>query len=476
MYKVLKKIVFILLVLLAEVSFAQRTVTVSNLRPAKDLDANIVDAHDGCMVQSDAVFYWFGVNATGSMVCFSSTDWGKWRNEVLIVKGLPDGVVSNPRVLFHAKSKSFVLWFKWKDAEGLSRYGVAKANRPSGPFTVSNTNVNVFNRADGLGDFSVFTDVDGTSYLAYTTLRDLGVSVERLSPDFISSTLQNGGYLCSGYQVSAQFERNGKYYLLMDRTTDFDVRGTGARLYVSNRPMDSYVFRSNINRYPGTPSPVLVDRMMEPNLYAAVRKMADGTFAPVQIERRDSARTDCLKLVLFTGNRTQLGVDSTSKPIYEPIRTPSFEIQQWKNGGWVNVLATQTAMTSSVYTVVSLRFAAIVNKHFRVRVSNNFPSTLRINELELSLANNPLAGACKAYVCDMEEEQCLPRIPGQTACVFPLKTASGTRWVWMADLWGSASDNLTAHDYTYFGSPLEFNAFGDVEPFAWSDSWQIVLP
>ena len=54
----------------------------------------------------------------------------------------------------------------------------------------------------------------------------------------------------------------------------------------------------------------------------------------------------------------------------------------------------------------------------------------------------------------------LPVIPAQQTFVMPLKTIHGIQYIWMGDLWGSASDNIKGHDYQYWGAPLIFDING----------------
>ena len=448
---------------------AQTLSTLSNLKPRVDTTGEIVRAHQGCLLQSDGLFYLYGVDQ--SIQCYRSIDLNVWEPVAVNLKPNQEGIIHQPKVLYNQKTGYFVLWFLWVDAQGLSHYAVAKSKKPTGTFQLVHSDVKMFNQVDGLSSFNVFVDVDGIGYLAYTTERNLGVSVEVLSEDYLSSSLKNGGYFVSGYQVESMFARNGKYYVLMDKVNQFDIKGSGSRVYVSNRPLDSYVFRRNINRYPGTPAAILVDKKLEPNLYATIQKLQNGNYAPVELEFDAPVRLDCVKMVLFTGNRVQ-----ATPAVYDPIRTPVMEVQQWKNGGWVSIPSSQTAYTSSVYTIVSLRFSEVENQRLRIRFASAHNSTIFMNEIETSLHYVPVSIACQAYVCNLDDAHCLPRIPGQNIGVFPIRTKAGLHYIWMADLWGSASDNQTSHDYQYWSKPLEFSDFGDIEPLQWSDRWSLQFP
>ena len=73
-----------------------------------------------------------------------------------------------------------------------SYYGIATSATPQGPFTVVNTNVQLLHTDNG--DENIFVDDDGTGYIIYTSLSvGHSISIERLTPDFLNSTLVSSG-------------------------------------------------------------------------------------------------------------------------------------------------------------------------------------------------------------------------------------------------------------------------------------------
>jgi hypothetical protein len=52
-----------------------------------------------------------------------------------------------------------------------------------------------------------------------------------------------------------------------------------------------------------------------------------------------------------------------------------------------------------------------------------------------------------------------------------LQTAGGKEYIWMGDLWGSASDNVKGHDYQYWSAPLEFYPDGTIKRMEWQSEW-----
>jgi len=332
---------------------AEKSVIVSNLRPRTDTEGQIVDAHDGCINQMDGVFYWYGTsygNTSGFQKsnfyqCYSSTDLTNWKKENALLKNAPTGVYYRPHVIYNASTKKYILWYNWYARLWDGKFGVAVSATPTGPFTIVNSDVKVYHSADGLGDFGLFVDDDGTAYLAYNTINGHRGSVEKLSPDYLSSTLENGGYLTEDCEAGSMFKRNGKYYLLTDKTCCFCTQGSGANVYVSDKPLFGYVLRNNINRFPGTPAPTLVDGVLSPNLHTTVRKHSDGAFTPMQIDFSGDSIFNNIKVIQFTGNRKGTCGDTLASQTHEPILAPSFEVRYWKNGYWIPLKISEKAMS-----------------------------------------------------------------------------------------------------------------------------------
>ena len=464
--------------------WAEKTVMISNLRPRTDTDGQIVDAHDGRIAQFNGAFYWYGTayGATNGLQLsnffqsYSSPDLTNWKKEGPLLKNAPTGVYYRPQVVYNAKTKKYVLWYNWYPTRWKGQFGVAVSVSPSGPFKIMNPDVKVAHSADGVGDCGLFVDDDGTAYLTYNTVTDHLGYVEKLNANYLSSTLENSGPLTENCEAGALFKRDGKYYLLTDMTCCFCTQGSGVRVYSSDKPLSGYVRRSNINRFPGTPAPMLVDGVLSPNLYTTVRKNADGAFSAIQINFQGDSTFNTIKVIQFTGNRKGTLGDTSALQANEPIEAPSFEVQYWKNGYWIPVRISEKAMSSSVYTLLDLRFDPIKTKRLRILTNKNFPYNLMLNEIEVSENTQMLSGGAQAFLIDQDPEMCMPQSPGQQTCVMPLQTADGIRFIWMADLWGSASDNIKGHDYQYWGAPLEFDPKGDIEPMKWVDTWHVKLP
>jgi hypothetical protein len=462
---------------------AETTVTISNLRPRMATDGSIVDAHDGEVVKFGETFYLYGTayeNTSGFQrsnyyQCYSSTDLQAWKREGVLLRNPPSGIYYRPHVLYNIKTRKYVLWYNWSPELGNGKFGVAVSDKPTGPFQIVNTDVQLFYSKEGVSDFGLFMDDDNTAYILYNTVNEHQGSIEKLSPDFLSSTKENGGYLTQGCAAGAMFKRKGKYYLLTDETCCFCTQGSGANVYISDRPMEGYVLRNNINRYPGIPAPVLVDGVLNPNMYTELRKKADGDFCSMQLEFVNDSLINCIKVVQFTGNRKGTCGDTLSMRTQDPIVIPTLEVSVNKEGEWIPVEVKNTAMTSSVYTIITLHFNPVVTQKVRIRPVQTYPYSLHVNEVEVYYKGVLLSGGALAFVDQVDAGKALPVVPGQQTCVMPLETTQGDCYIWMADLWGSASDNIKGHDYQYWSAPLRFTSSGDIEPLEWSDKWTVTL-
>ncbi|HNT34216.1 MAG TPA: hypothetical protein PKH07_04385, partial [bacterium] len=75
-----------------------------------------------------------------------------------------------------------------------------------------------------------------------------GISIERLSDDFLSSAGENSGVLATGCEAASLFKREDRYYALFDSCCCFCPQGSGARVYSATSPMGPYALHGNINR------------------------------------------------------------------------------------------------------------------------------------------------------------------------------------------------------------------------------------
>lgn len=258
----LKKITSVILGVVVCSSAGAITITISNVEPRRDhLNGSIVDVHDGCLETFEGRYYLYGTAyadtdgfvPTNRYVCYRSDDLVSWTFQGELLLNPPAGVYYRPYVKYNQHTKKYVLWYNWYPTLWDGQYGVATSDTPEGPFTIHNGNVKVRNAKPG--DHGLFVDEDGTGYVIYTSIAlNHGISIEKLSDDYMSSTLEGTGLLAEGCEACAMFKRDGKYYALFDDCCCFCPQGTGAKVFTATSPLGPYTQSGNINRKEdGTP-------------------------------------------------------------------------------------------------------------------------------------------------------------------------------------------------------------------------------
>ncbi len=461
-----------------------QTVLIDNTQPKLDEQGAIVDAHDGRVIQFGDTFYWYGTaygNTNGftpknSYVCYSSKDLKTWKKEGKLLADQPNGVYYRPHVIFNKKNQKYVLWYNWYPKLWEGRFGVATSDTPSGPFKIINDNVQMFRSDVGLGDFGLFVDDDQTAYISYNTIQNHQVSIEKLSSDYLSSTMQNGGIIGEHMEAGSQFKRDGRYYLLTDYTCCFCNYGSGARVYISDDPMSGYTLTGNINRYPGNPIPVVNDGIFRGTSYATVSRHPKG-FEMVEMVFGEPSEIDGIGIYLFTGNRPENCGDVDNPRVHPPITTPEFHIDYRTRGEWKRMEQDSIKVQqSALQETVIIQFSKTKTSAVRIAVSEDYAyDRIYINELQLyQHLNDKATVAFDSYLTGGKIPQ-KPIIPAQQTYVMQLNTMSGATYIWMGDLWGSASDNIKGHDYQYWSNPLQFRPDGSILPLKWTDSWTVGL-
>jgi hypothetical protein len=229
--------------------------TISNRLPRRDTDGKIVDAHDGCLHKFGDRYYLYGTaygttdgfKKNNRYRCYSSADLVTWKYEGELLKDPPDGVYYRPYVIHNRKTGKYVLWYNWYATLWDGQYGMATSDEPQGPFVIQSDNVKVGKGKPG--DHGLMVDDDGTAYLIYTSIANgHSISIEKLAPDYLSSTLESSGFLANGSEACALFRRKNLYYAVFDACCCFCPEGSGAQVYVAEKPLGPYTLRGNINR------------------------------------------------------------------------------------------------------------------------------------------------------------------------------------------------------------------------------------
>ena len=335
----MRNFILLLLFVFTRCSTAQTIIASNNDAPRRDTDNNIVDAHDGRVVQFGKKFYWYGTrygNTNGftevnAYVCYSSFNLVQWKYEGEILPKRPTGVYYRPHVVYNKKTKKYILWYNWYPKLWNGQFGVAESNSPVGPFTISNYNVSVKHSALGVGDLGLFVDNDDKAYLSYNTINGHKVSVELLDESYTASTKKGSEFMAQNSEAGSMFKRNNTYYLLTDYTCCFCTQGSGARVYTANNPLGPYTFRQNMNRYPGQLVPLLKDGNISDNFFETLQAKEQNA-----LEMWMDARVSVSSLTIhqFTGNRNGQCGEVDNPVVHEPIEQFAFDVQYFDEGEW----------------------------------------------------------------------------------------------------------------------------------------------
>ena len=208
----------------------------------KDIEGNSIQAHGGCIIEHNGLYYWYGEakgqdNCPGKrrvdvigVSCYTSTDLLHWKYEGLVLSAdkddpesmiHPSRVLERPKVIYNESTGRFVMWFHSDRADyTYSGAGVAVADDPLGPFSL--LRIKRPNRQDSQ-DMTLFKDVDGNAYLIHAKDGDKTLNVARLTKDY---TDVDGFYVSvlidQEREAPAVCYRNGLYYMVTSGCTGWD--------------------------------------------------------------------------------------------------------------------------------------------------------------------------------------------------------------------------------------------------------------
>lgn len=166
-----------------------------------------IQAHGGCIICHDGIWYWYGENKGADnfpgkkqtpfvgVSCYSSRNLLNWHFEGNVLcadQTDPQSplhatkVCERPKVIFNAKNNNFVLWMHLdNESYSFARAGVAVSDSPTGPFRL--LAVRHANRTD-CRDMTVFLDIDGTAYLLHSGDWNKTMYISQLNNDFTDFT------------------------------------------------------------------------------------------------------------------------------------------------------------------------------------------------------------------------------------------------------------------------------------------------
>ncbi len=202
-----------------------------------------IQAHGGGVLFDKGTYYWFGENKDApntssdkvqlartdavGVSCYSSRDLVHWKHEGIVLPSVkddpkhdlaPGGVIERPKVVFNAKTKTYVMWLHVDSADyKKAAAGVAVAERPTGPYRYLGSL-----RPDGgeSRDMTLFKDDDGRAYLVYSSEGNATMHVSLLSEDYLKPVGRVVRILENHFrEAPAVFKRGGTYYLVTSGCT-----------------------------------------------------------------------------------------------------------------------------------------------------------------------------------------------------------------------------------------------------------------
>jgi Glycosyl hydrolases family 43 len=451
-------------------------VTVHNQGPRLDSKGNIIDAHDGRVVRFGNKFYWYGTayghtngfTKSNDYVCYVSDNLSNWTFEGSLLPNKSAGVYYRPHVVYNANTKKYVLWYNWYPQLWNGQFGVATSDKPSGPFTIVNDHVKVKQNVLGVGDLGVFVDDDNKAYLSYNTITNHKVSVELLNDDYTASTLTGSAFIAEHCEAGSMFKRNGLYYLLTDYTCCFCTQGSGAQVFTAPHPLGPYTWRQNINRYPGEAAPLLQDGFSNDNLFETLEpKQQHG----LEIWFGQPTVLTNVTIQQFTGNRNGQCGEVDNPILHQPILQHQFALQYFDKGEWKQLPAQPAKVQqSSLQTTYQIQFKPVQAE--RIQIQPIYKDTVQ-PLLLAELGFGPIKTTFRIFKTGKQLGR--PIIPGQQTFVMPVQTSKGQQFIWMGDLWGSATDYIKGHDFQFWSKPLEFYANGLIKPLQWVNQYQLII-
>lgn len=284
----------------AQVNVARETAVIRNGVPRKDVNGQIMDAHDGQVTQWEAggLYYmyamqygashpynddnsadqenpggpanaslcdnpttsgWPVANVTndGARTDHNITIWtspnladGSWslvRREGIEVATRPKGLYYRPKVIYNRAAREYVLWgFRCNSTDQTNPdvqscvYYVARSYTPAGPFVVVVANAS--KDAANADDFDLWVDPDSDEAYIVFEQNLASLQVTKLTADYraFNSTVTPSLLVDGPYEAPAVFRRKGVFYFLYGWIVCFGRRGAGATVATSKHIMGPY--------------------------------------------------------------------------------------------------------------------------------------------------------------------------------------------------------------------------------------------
>lgn len=488
-----------------------------------DVNGNAIDAHDGQIQRFGDTYYLYGTsygcgyewNTPGAPFCgfvsYSSPDLVNWTPRGPLFDASTktwqkqcDGDTYGcyrPHVVFNKKTQKYVLWINSYD-NGVG-YHVFTSDHPTHGFEeVDVPDLAAPEGAPGgvnYGDQQVFVDHDGTAYLAFTDwTRDGDIIIERLDDTYTTGTGDWTRTNLRSTEAPTIFERGGTYYLTYsDPNRGYTTTGTG---YVTaptplgpwsgtGTSTDAWSVSDGMLNIEG--GDVGLSREGEDwrdySFEAKVtpKRAEGGDYAQVGLVVRGSAAGSYQWLIgnyphegATGGNLTKLvpGKPATTEKLPMPIVTgQSYDVKITVKGSRIETRIDGQLVDTTEDTT---------SDHGRVGFRESQGEKASVDDVTVTAADGTVL-LSDDFSDGLEKwDRPAPTITGtnitttscggQPADVLPLKTSSGTVYLYQSDVWMNAKANeaLAKH----YWQPLEFNSDGSIRPIECGRSYDVTVP
>ena len=211
----------------------------------KDTDGLPIQAHGGCVLFDNGIYYWFGenkdtptkkndlvefnVDAVG-VSCYVSIDLYNWENKGLVLSAVKDDpshelhtskLIERPKVIYNPLTKKYVM-FTHLDTDDYryARVGIAVCDQPTGRYEFLGS---ISPNQSDSRDMTVFKDDDDKAYIFHSSEWNATLYAGELSPEYLQTTgIFTKNFEKASREAPAVFKRKDKYYCLSSGCTGWN--------------------------------------------------------------------------------------------------------------------------------------------------------------------------------------------------------------------------------------------------------------
>ncbi len=211
----------------------------------QDFEGAPIQAHGGCVLYYEGLYYWFGENKNGTtkpgsvvgssvdaigVSCYSSTDLYNWENMGLVLPAVSDlpehdlhtsKIIERPKVIYNDLTGKFVMFVHVDTSDyRYARLGTATSEKVTGPYKYLGS---IIPHNSDSRDMTVIKDDDGKAFVFHSSEWNATMYAGELSSDYCHTTNTFTKNFEQGYrEAPVVFKRCGKYYLLSSGCTGWD--------------------------------------------------------------------------------------------------------------------------------------------------------------------------------------------------------------------------------------------------------------